>query len=73
MREQDNTDFVVIAHRGMRSHAPENTLAAFRSALQHGFQHIELDAMTSADGHCIVFHDDTLARTTDGHGNVEQV
>ena len=64
----DYDSFVIITHRGMRSHAPENTIAAFESALLHGFPHIELDAMLSKDGECVVFHDDTLNRTTDEAG-----
>jgi glycerophosphoryl diester phosphodiesterase len=60
--------FLVIAHRGAPNHAPENTLAAFDKALALGFPHIELDAQLSADGVPVVFHDDTLERTTDGAG-----
>jgi glycerophosphoryl diester phosphodiesterase len=57
----------------MRSHAPENTMAAFQAALSHGFPHIELDVQLLADGTCVVFHDDTLDRTTDSSGRLDQV
>ena len=54
-----------IAHRGARSLAPENTLAAARRALEVGADMWELDVGVTADGELILFHDDSLARTTD--------
>jgi glycerophosphoryl diester phosphodiesterase len=58
-----------IAHRGARSLAPENTLAAARAALALGADMWELDVSVTADGELVVLHDDTLVRTT----NVEQL
>lgn len=55
----------VCAHRGARSLAPENTLAAAEKALSAGADCWELDVQFTADGHLVVFHDDELARTTD--------
>jgi glycerophosphoryl diester phosphodiesterase len=46
----------------------ENTLAAFRRAVEEGFAYIELDVHASADGVPVVHHDATLDRTTDGAG-----
>jgi glycerophosphoryl diester phosphodiesterase len=60
----------VVAHRGASGSAPENTLAAFRRAAQQGAHMIELDVQLSRDGHVVVMHDDTVDRTTDGHGAV---
>lgn len=54
-----------IAHRGARSLAPENTLAAAQKALQSGADMWELDVAMTADGELILVHDDTLARTSD--------
>lgn len=54
-----------IAHRGARSLAPENTLAAARKALELGADGWELDVALSADGELVVLHDDTLERTSD--------
>lgn len=54
-----------IAHRGARSLAPENTLAAARKALEIGADMWELDVGVTADGELILFHDRSLARTTD--------
>lgn len=55
---------LVIAHAGARSLAPENTLAAARKALEVGADMWELDVAVTADGHLFLFHDDSLARTT---------
>jgi glycerophosphoryl diester phosphodiesterase len=62
--------FLVIAHRGASSYAPENTLAAFDLALDMGVAHIELDVHCTGDGHLVVIHDDTVDRTTNGSGPV---
>lgn len=57
-----------IAHRGAGTLAPENTLPAFRLGAQHGYRMFECDVRLSADGVLFLLHDDTLERTTDGHG-----
>ncbi len=54
-----------IAHRGARSLAPENTMAAFLKALEAGAHGIESDVRVSADGRLILHHDSTFERTTD--------
>ncbi len=59
---------LVIAHRGASLRAPENTLQAFRLALEEGADGVELDAKLTADGAVIALHDPTLERTTDGRG-----
>eukprot|EP00892_Ulva_mutabilis_P001345 jgi/Ulvmu1/11210/UM072_0047.1 len=64
--------FVLIAHRGLRSHYPENTMSAFQGALEHGCTHFETDAQLTSDGACIIFHDDSLDRTTNGSGKVAE-
>jgi glycerophosphoryl diester phosphodiesterase len=63
----------IIAHRGASAHAPENTIAAFRLALEQGADGIELDVMLSKDGQLVVIHDDTVDRTTDGKGAVRDM
>lgn len=60
----------VIAHRGFSGVAPENTLIAFKKAIEVGSDMIELDVHLSKDGHVVVIHDDTLDRTTNGKGKV---
>ena len=54
----------IIAHRGARSLAPENTLAAAEKGLEVGADLWETDVGVSADGVLIIFHDDSLKRTT---------
>ena len=54
---------LVIAHRGARSLAPENTLAAAQKALEIGADMWELDVAVTADGELVLMHDDTLDRT----------
>jgi len=61
----------VIAHRGASTGAPENTLAAFRGALELGVDAVELDVHLSADGVPVVIHESLLDRTTDGRGLVK--
>lgn len=60
----------VIGHRGAAAYAPENTLAAFNTALAMGCRCVEFDVMCSADGEPFVFHDDKLKRTTNGRGDI---
>ena len=55
----------LIAHQGASRDAPGNTLPAFRLAVERGFG-FECDINVSTDGKVFTFHDDTLARTTDG-------
>lgn len=59
-----------VAHRGGSHLAPQNTLAAFRNALTLPVDAIELDVHMSRDGHAIVFHDYTVDKLTNGHGNI---
>jgi glycerophosphoryl diester phosphodiesterase len=55
----------ICGHRGASGVAPENTLVAFQRALDEGASWIEFDVHLSMDGEVVVFHDDTLERTTD--------
>jgi glycerophosphoryl diester phosphodiesterase len=60
----------ILAHRGAGQLAPENTLAAFRCGLEHGFRAVEFDVMLARDGVPVVLHDDELGRTVAGRGSV---
>jgi len=60
----------VYAHRGASAELPENTLSAFRRALELGVEGIELDVHLSKDGVPMVIHDATVDRTTNGAGAV---
>ena len=61
---------LILGHRGASAEAPENTMRAFRLALEQGADGVELDVQRSADGVPVVIHDPTLDRTTDGTGAV---
>lgn len=61
---------IVVAHRGASVQAPENTMEAYRLAVDAGADAIELDVHLSQDGELAVIHDDTVDRTTDGTGAV---
>ncbi len=61
---------LIQGHRGAAGLAPENTLAAFRKAIQLGADGMEMDLQATRDGAVVVIHDDTVDRTTDGHGRV---
>jgi len=66
LRFYKETDMTLnLAHRGARSLAPENTLAAARKALEIGADLWETDVTVTRDGTLILMHDDTLVRTTD--------
>ena len=60
----------LVAHRGGSHLAPQNTLAAFRNALNFPIDAIELDVHMSRDGRAIVFHDYTVEKLTNGAGNI---
>lgn len=65
--------WIRIAHRGASGSAPENTLAAFKKAIEIGVDAVELDLHGSADGEVVVIHDSSLDRTTDHGGSVNQI
>lgn len=68
-RRTHASPLVIIAHRGARSLAPENTLLAFEAAIDLGAPWIELDVQLHA-GQLWVIHDERLERTTNGHGRL---
>lgn len=60
----------IVAHRGGGKLAPENTIAALRAGLAHGFKAVEFDVMLARDGVPVIMHDPYLGRTIAGSGNV---
>ncbi|MBX2868608.1 MAG: hypothetical protein KTR18_08030 [Acidiferrobacterales bacterium] len=63
---------LTIAHRGDALSFPENTLEAVESAAHLGADAVEIDVMMTKDGVLVAMHDDTLDRTTNGSGLVEE-
>ena len=62
---------LAIGHRGAAAHLPENTMPSFERALELGADALEFDVALTRDGVPVVIHDDTLDRTTNGRGPVE--
>lgn len=58
----------VLAHRGASAYAPENTLAAFRTAIEQRADWLEFDVQQTSDGHLVVFHDLRVDDRTNGRG-----
>jgi glycerophosphoryl diester phosphodiesterase len=64
---------LIIAHRGHSIAVPENTLEAYRTAIELGVEMIECDVNRTKDGELVMIHDWTLDRTTSGSGRVEDL
>jgi glycerophosphoryl diester phosphodiesterase len=62
-----------FAHRGASARAPENTLEAFRLAVEEGAGGLELDVHMTLDNEIVVVHDATVERTTEGSGAVAEM
>lgn len=61
---------LTIAHRGVWTTAPENSLGAIEAAIALGVEMVEIDTQSTSDGALVVIHDETLDRTTTGQGSV---
>lgn len=66
-------DFMIVGHRGAAGYEPENTLLSFQKAIEIGVDWIEMDVRRSADGYLVIMHDETVDRTTNGHGKVSEM
>jgi len=64
---------MVLAHRGASGYAPENTIEAFKLAIEMGADGFELDVHVSADGELVVMHDERVDRTTNGNGYIKDM
>ena len=63
----------LLAHRGFSAKYPENTLMAFRKAIQSGADGIECDLQKTKDQIFVILHDDTIDRTSNGKGRIEDL
>jgi glycerophosphoryl diester phosphodiesterase len=70
--EQERGRIWVVGHRGAMGHCPENTLVSFERGLELGADWIEMDVHLSRDGELVVIHDETVDRTTNGSGLVQE-
>ncbi|MBS4219138.1 glycerophosphodiester phosphodiesterase [Bacillus sp. FJAT-49711] len=70
-RLQSESNIIVAAHRGFSSNYPENTLLAFQKAVDIGVDMIEFDLRLSKDNEVVIIHDQTVDRTTNGSGKVQ--
>jgi glycerophosphoryl diester phosphodiesterase len=68
--KQGKDNIYVAAHRGLCSQYPENTISAFRAALEAGVDQIETDIQVTKDGELVLIHDLQVDRTTNGTGYV---
>lgn len=68
--KQSESNIYVAAHRGWCAKYPENTMAAFKAALDLGVDQIETDVRVTKDGELVLIHDATVDRTTNGTGAV---
>ena len=74
MKELINRKTVMIcAHRGFTRNAPENSLQAVLDAIEAGFEAVEIDVRHTKDGELVLMHDDTVDRTSNGRGKVEEL
>lgn len=64
---------IIVGHRGTLKHAPENTLAAFDTAIKMGADMLEIDVRETKDGELVVIHDGSVDRTTNGSGKVSEM
>ena len=73
IEQQANSSLIITGHRGAANLAPENTLASIYKALETKANRIEIDVRQSIDGRVVVIHDETVNRTTDGKGKVNEM
>ncbi|WP_342599677.1 glycerophosphodiester phosphodiesterase family protein [Psychrobacillus sp. FSL H8-0483] len=66
-----SNEFLIIAHRGASTYAPENTMLAYEIAQQSAATYLEIDLQMTEDGVLVAMHDETVDRTTDGVGLVK--
>jgi len=69
----DQEGVMVIAHQGGEGLRPSNTMASFSHAVELGVDVLEMDIHSTLDGIIVVIHDDTVDRTTDGSGSVQEM
>jgi len=64
---------MIIGHRGVAGHYPENTRASIEAAIQLGLDWVEVDVQPTQDGKLVICHDHTIDRCSNGTGRVDQL
>lgn len=72
LRDPSDPSVLVFGHRGHIVSAPENSLAAIDAAVEAGLHGVEVDVRRTADGVYVLMHDETLRRTTNGRGRLDE-
>ncbi|MBI5324177.1 MAG: hypothetical protein HZB41_02670 [Ignavibacteriae bacterium] len=67
------TEYFIVAHRGSSGTAPENTMSAFREAIEAGANMIETDIQLTSDGQLVAYHDLKMLRKTNGENNIYEL
>ena len=70
---QTKHKLVIIAHRGSHLNVPENTLAAYESAIKEGADYVEIDLRTTKDEQLVIMHDESVTRMTGKNGNIKDL
>ncbi|MFK0007508.1 glycerophosphodiester phosphodiesterase [Paenarthrobacter sp. NPDC090520] len=73
LRKDGSAGPLAFAHRGFSLDGLENSMAAFRAAVELGTVHLETDVHTTKDGVLLVFHDESLDRVTDSTGRIAEL
>lgn len=64
---------LVLAHRGANKVAPQNTIPAFKKAIEFNADGLETDVHLSLDGHIVICHNYTIDETSNGVGRVDEM
>lgn len=73
LKDSQNKEVIVVAHRGDWRNAPENSLQAIENCIKMGVDMVEIDVRETKDGQLILMHDETIDRTTTGTGKVSDL
>ncbi|MDN6671336.1 MAG: glycerophosphodiester phosphodiesterase, partial [Staphylococcus equorum] len=64
---------ILVAHRGIATYFPENTMIAFKAALISDIDILEIDIHRTLDNQLVVIHDDSIDRTSNGSGKIKDM
>ena len=73
LEQTSDSSIKAVNHRGYSMKAPENTLAAYRESALHGFKIVECDVWFTSDNQAVLLHDETIDRTSNGSGKIENM